>query len=128
MSKKKKYSKPLDISPNSGSWYVDNMVSDYSFSAGPISGGSGITYNTPSYGIFDIDMPIHPAYAKALRPSINIGDLVETYAGDIGIVVSVDEPKGFFLQIKEANNNYYTVMIEDVEKKYVGYSLKKIKK
>jgi ribosomal protein L21E len=73
-------------------------------------------------------MPIHPDYAKVLKPSINMGDLVETYNGKMGIVVGVDKPKGYFLQIKEANNNYYTVLINDIEKKYVGYSLKKIKK
>jgi len=125
---KKKYSTPLDITPNSGSWYIDKVDADYSLSAGSHLTSSGITYTTPSYGIFDIDMPIHPDYAKALKPSINMGDLVETYNGKVGIVVAVDKPKGFFLQIKEANNNYYTVLINDIEKKYVGYSLKKIKK
>ena len=125
---KKKYSTPLDIVPNSGSWYLDEVDADYSISAGPYLTGSGITYSTPSYGIFDIDMPIHPSYAKVLSPSINIGDLVEAYNGDVGIVVSVEKPKGFFLQIKEANNNYYTVLIGETEKKYVGYSLKKMKK
>ena len=104
------------------------MNADYSLSAGPLLSGSGITYSTPSYGVFDIDMPIHPAYAKALSPSIKIGDLVEAYNGNIGIVVSVEKPTGFFLQIKEANNNYYTVLVGETEKKYVGYSLKKIKK
>lgn len=121
---KKKYSAPLDIIPNSGSWYLDEVDADYSLAAG----ASSITYSTPSYGIFDINMPIHPEYAKVLSPSFNIGDLVETYNGEVGIIVSVEKPKGFFLQIKEANNNYYTVMIADVEKKYVGYSLKKVKK
>jgi hypothetical protein len=125
---KKKYSTPIDIIPNSGSWYVDQMDADYPLSVGPLGEGSGITYSTPSYGIFDIDMPIHPEYAKVLSPRINVGDLVESHNGDVGIVVSCEEPKGFFLQIKEANNNYYTVLINEVEKKYVGYSLKKIKK
>ena len=125
---KKKYSTPLDIIPNSGSWYVDQMDADYPLSAGPLTASSGITYSTPSYGIFDIDMPIHPEYAKVLSPSINVGDLVETHSGEVGIVVSVEKPKGFFLQIKEANNNYYTVLIGETEKKYVGYSLKKMKK
>ena len=121
---KKKYSVPLDITPNTGSWCLDEMEAEYSLAAG----ASGITYSTPSYGIFDVDMPIHPEYAKVLSPSLNIGDLVETYNGEVGIIVSVEKPKGFFLQIKEANNNYYTVMIADIEKKYVGYSLKKVKK
>tara|TARA_R100000278_G_scaffold122722_3_gene109682 strand:- start:225 stop:608 length:384 start_codon:yes stop_codon:yes gene_type:complete len=125
---KKKYSTPLDIIPNSGSWYMDQMDADYPLSAGPLTTSSGITYSTPSYGIFDIDMPVHPEYAKVLSPSINVGDLVETHSGEVGIVVSVEKPKGFFLQIKEANNNYYTVLIGEAEKKYVGYSLKKIKK
>ena len=124
---KKKYSTPLDISPNSGSWYVDELDIEYNSTLGydqPVS----VSYDSPSYGIFDIDMPIHPSYAKVLCPSISVGDLVETHSGDVGIIVSVESPKGFFLQIKEANNNYYTVLIGDKEKKYVGYSLKKIKK
>lgn len=125
---KKKYSTPLDIIPNSGSWYTDQMDVEYPLSVGPLADSSSIVYSTPSYGIFDIDMPVHPEYAKALCPSIKVGDLVETYSGEMGIVVSVEKPKGFFLQIKEANNNYYTVLIGQVEKKYVGYSLKKMKK
>ena len=125
---KKKYSTPLGITPNTGSWYMDSVDADYSLSVGHPLSSSGVTYSTPSYGIFDIDMPIHPEYAKVLSPSISIGDLVETYNGEVGIVVSVEKPKGFFLQIKEANNNYYKVLIGEVEKKYVGYSLKKMKK
>ena len=121
---KKKYSVPLDITPNTGSWYLDEVEADYYLPAT----SSGITYSSPSYGIFDIEMPIHPEYAKVLSPSIIVGDLVETHSGEVGIVISAEKPKGFFLQIKEANNNYYTVMIGDKEKKYVGYSLKKIKK
>ena len=128
MSKKKEYAVPLDVQPNTGSWHIDELDTEYSNSLGTYGAGIGVTYDFPSHGIFDIDMPIHPEYAKVLKPSIEVGDLVETYNGDIGIVVSVDQPKGFFLQIKEANNNYYTVMIGDVEKKYVGYSLKKMKK
>ena len=127
MSKKKGYSVPLDITPNSGSWYVDKMGADYSLSVGKTSADKGITYE-PGIGVFDIEMPIHPDYISVLKPSIQVGDLVETYKGETGIVVSVETPKGFFLQIKEANNNYYVVLIGDVEKKYIGYSLKKIKK
>tara|TARA_R100000426_G_C4798394_1_gene101533 strand:+ start:119 stop:502 length:384 start_codon:yes stop_codon:yes gene_type:complete len=125
---KKKYPTNLDIPTNSGSWYLDQMDADYPLHDGPLPAGTGISYSTPSYGVFDIDMPIHPAYAKVLSPSIRVGDLVETHNGDVGIVVSVEEPKSFFLQIKEANNNYYTVLINEIEKKCVGYSLKKIKK
>ena len=116
---KKKYQIPEDLEVNVGSWDTNQIANDYSV---------GITTGAYGAGIFDIDIPIHPAYAKVLSPSINIGDLVESHSGDIGIVVSCEEPNGFFLQIKEANNNYYTVLVDEVEKKYVGYSLKKIKK
>lgn len=108
---KKKYSIPPDLDPNIGTW--------------PLSSSHGICYDS---GVFDIDMPIHPEYAKVLCPSIRVGDLVETYAGEVGIIVSVEEPEGFFLQIKEANNNYYTILIGDEEKKLIGYSLKKVEK
>lgn len=128
MSKKKVYSNPKGIVPNSGSWYTDQLDFDYPLSVGPLVDATGVTYSTPSYGVFDIDMPIHPEYARVLSPSINVGDLVETHSGEVGIVVSVEQPRGHFLHIKEANNNYYTVMIADAEKKYVGYSLKKMKK
>ena len=117
---KKKYQIPNDLEVNAGSWDTNQIANDYS-----VGMTTSSTYTT---GIFDIDMPIHPAYAKVLSPAINVGDLVESHSGDIGIVVSCEEPNGFFLQIKEANNNYYTVLVDEVEKKYVGYSLKKIKK
>ena len=77
---------------------------------------------------FDIDMPIHPSYVEVLQPKIEIGDLVETYRGDVGIVVAKRKPEGIFITIKNANNMYYTVLIGDSEKKYIGYSLKKIDK
>jgi len=125
---KKKYSAPLDVIPNSGSWYIDEMDADYPLSVGPLNVNSDVMHDPSSYGIFDLDMPIHPSYAKVLHPVIHIGDLVESYDGCIGIVVSVEKPRGAYLQIKEANNNYYTVLIGELEKKFIGYSLKKIKK
>lgn len=79
-------------------------------------------------GIFDINMPIHPTYKSALNPSLSIGDLVETYTGEIGIIIHKEEPKGIALRINDANNNTYTVLIGDEEKHFVGYSLKKMKK
>ena len=126
MTKKKSYSVPHGIPSNSGSWYIDEL--DYDYEYGTLTASAGITYNSPTYGVFDINMPIHPDYIDVLRPNINVGDLVETYNGEVGLVVSVRESRAHFLSIKEANNKQYEVLIGDKEKTYIGYSLKKIKK
>mgnify|MGYP003131151912 FL=1 len=115
MSKKKKkktYWIPddLEMNPYKSSWMI----------------GSG--YDIPEATTFDINMPIHPDYIKILQPQIGVGDLVESHNGKIGIVVEENNPGGVFLTIKEANNKYYTVLVGDKEEKYIGYSLKKIKK
>jgi preprotein translocase subunit YajC len=73
-------------------------------------------------------MPIHPDYVKVLQPSIEVGDLVETHDGQVGIIVDKRKPEGIFITIKNANNVYYTVLINDKEKKFIGYSLKKLNK
>jgi len=80
----------------------------------------------PPPSSFDIDMPIHPDYIQILQPEINIGDLVETHRGKVGIVVSEKKPEGVFITIKNANNKYYNVLIGEKEERYIGYSLKKI--
>ena len=89
---------------------------------------TGSEYDIPEAASFDINMPIHPDYIEALKPKIKIGDLVETHDGKMGIVVHEETPGGLFLRIKEANNKYYTVLVDDKEKKYIGYSLKRMKK
>lgn len=78
--------------------------------------------------IFDINMPIHPTYRRWLNPVLKIGDLVETYNGEMGLIVATQEPEGIALRIEEANNNSYTVLVGDREKTYIGYSLKKVNK
>lgn len=78
--------------------------------------------------IFDINMPIHPTYRQWLNPSLKVGDLVETYNGEMGLIIATEEPEGIALRIEEANNNSYTVLIGDREKVYIGYSLKKVNK
>jgi hypothetical protein len=78
--------------------------------------------------IFDINMPIHPTYKSVLNPELAVGDLVETYMGEIGLVVEKKEPENIALRINDANNNTYTVLIGDQEKVFIGYSLKKVKK
>jgi hypothetical protein len=119
MSKKKKtyYVPPdLQMNPLTSSWFSAPLyANDTEY---PMSQGAS----------WDINMPIHPEYISALQPKIKIGDLVETYQGDIGIVVGQRKPEGMFITIKNANNMYYTVLINEKEKKYIGYSLKKIKK
>ena len=122
MSKKKEkktYWVPpdLQINPVTSSWFSSPLY--------PSDDGE---FPSPVGTTFDIDMPIHPEYVKALQPQIEIGDLVETYRGDVGIVVSMRKPEGIFITIKNANNMYYTVLIGDSEKKYIGYSLKKLDK
>ena len=73
-------------------------------------------------------MPIHPDYIEVLQPEIKVGDLVETYNGKVGIVVAEKKPEGVFITIKNANNKYYTVLVNETEEKYIGYSLKKLDK
>ena len=80
-----------------------------------------------SVSSFDINMPIHPDYAKVLKPNLSVGDLVETFSGKVGIIIEVREAIGVFLRVKGANNNYYKVLIGDDEAEHIGYSLKKIK-
>tara|TARA_R100000388_G_scaffold90575_1_gene71993 strand:+ start:1427 stop:1765 length:339 start_codon:yes stop_codon:yes gene_type:complete len=78
-------------------------------------------------GIFDVNIPIHPDYIEYLKPSLGVGDLVETYAGEVGIVTMVDKPERYpALRIKGANNVSYVVLIDEEEKTFIGYSLKKI--
>lgn len=79
-------------------------------------------------GIFDINIPIHPTYKESLNPVLNVGDLVETYNGEIGLIIESNEPEGIALRINDANNNSYSVLIGDQEKVYIGYSLRRIKK
>ncbi len=79
-------------------------------------------------GIFDINMPIHPTYKTVLNPVLEVGDLVETHQGEIGLITEMKEPEGIALRINDANNNSYKVLIEDREEIFIGYSLKKIKK
>ena len=119
MSKKKTYPIPPDLkmNPLTSSWFSAPLYPN------PASGGV-----EPVGETFDINMPIHPDYIEVLQPNIRIGDLVETYQGDVGIVVAQKKPQGIFITIKNANNMYYTVLIGDKEKKYIGYSLKKIDK
>jgi len=116
---KKTYYVPpdLQINPVTSSWF-----------SGPLYPNDDAEFPAPYGNTFDIDMPIHPDYIEVLKPQIEIGDLVETYRGDIGIVVEKKKPEGIFITIKNANNMYYKVMIGDEEKKYIGYSLKKIDK
>lgn len=120
---KKQYSVPLNITPNSGSWNSDALGADYKLAT-----KKNITYEPPGYGVFDIDMPIHPDYVDVLNPAIAIGDLVETHDGLVGIVVGRERTHGFYLQVKNANNYHYTVLIDEKEKKFIGYSLKKLDK
>ena len=120
MSKKKKtyYVPPdLQINPVTSSWF-----------SAPLYANEETDCPMPAGVTWDIDMPIHPAYVEVLQPNIQVGDLVETYKGDIGIVVAEKKPEGIFITIKNANNMYYTVLIGEKEQKYIGYSLKKIKK
>ena len=79
-------------------------------------------------GIFDINMPIHPTYKKWLNPILEVGDLVESYNGDIGIIVEIREPEGISLRINDANNNSYTVLVGDKEEVFIGYSLRRVEK
>jgi hypothetical protein len=83
-------------------------------------------WGTP--GIFDINIPIHPTYKQWLNPVLKIGDLVETYNGEMGIIIEMKEPEGIALRINDANNNSYKVLIGDQEKVYIGYSLKRVEK
>jgi hypothetical protein len=79
--------------------------------------------------IFDINIPIHPEYIKHLTPAFEIGDLVETFAGEIGIIMGIEDPERFpALRIKGANNISYIVLINEKEKALIGYSLKKLDK
>ena len=116
---KKTYFVPpdLQINPVTSSWF-----------SGPLYPNDDAEFPAPYGSSFDIDMPIHPDYINALKPKIEVGDLVETHRGKIGIVVSRRKPEGIFITIKNANNMYYTVLINDKEEKYIGYSLKKIDK
>lgn len=107
----------LQINPVTSSWF-----------SSPLYPNDDAEFPIPVGSTFDIDMPIHPDYVKALQPQIEIGDLVETYRGEYGIVIEKSRPQGIFITIKNANNMYYKVMIGDEEKKYIGYSLKKIDK
>ena len=118
MSKKKEkktyYVPPdLQINPITSSWF-----------SGPLYSHDDAEF--PMGSSFDIDMPIHPDYIEALKPQIKVGDLVETHNGKVGLVVSERKPEGIFITIKNANNKYYTVLIDEKEEKYIGYSLKKI--
>ena len=100
----------MDVNPYKSNWMV------------------GSDYEIPEATTFDINMPIHPDYIKAIQPQIVVGDLVESHDGKVGIVVGENNPGGVFITIKGANNKYYTVLVGDKEKTYIGYSLKKIKK
>ena len=102
------------LNPVTSSWFAGPLMPNKSFE--------------PLGNVFDIDMPIHPEYIQALQPKISVGDLVETHNGKVGIVVSEQKPEGIFITIKNANNMYYKVLINDKEEKYIGYSLKKIDK
>ena len=111
----------------SGSVSLSETVTEYDFDWMPTE-PTPIEGDWFQPGIFDISMPIHPTYKKWLNPSLKVGDLVETYNSEIGVIVQVSEPEGIALRISEANNNTYAVLIGDKEKTYVGYSLIKIKK
>lgn len=121
MSKKKEkktYWVPSDMqmNPITSSWF-----------SGPLY-PSEDELGFPAGSTFDIDMPIHPDYIEVLQPEIKVGDLVETYNGKVGIVVAEKKPEGVFITIKNANNKYYTVLVNETEEKYIGYSLKKLDK
>ena len=80
-------------------------------------------------GIFDVNIPIHPDYIGYLNPTFDVGDLVETHASEVGIVIAVKKPETYpALRIKGANNISYTVLIDEKEKIFIGYSLKKLDK
>jgi len=78
--------------------------------------------------VFDINIPIHPSYKQYLSPNLRAGDLVETFEGEIGIIIEQREPEGIALRIRGVNNNTYKVLVGDKEKDFIGYSLKKIEK
>lgn len=71
--------------------------------------------------------PIHPDILEQMKTDFNIGDLVETNDKSIGIVKGInnnlDEGP---IYISGANNTQYIVVVDNVEKVFVGYSLKKI--
>jgi hypothetical protein len=72
-------------------------------------------------------IPIHPHYAEMMNPNLIIGDLVETCMGQIGLVKGSETyPREGSIYIQGANNQYYKILINGIEKIYVGYSLKKI--
>ena len=72
-------------------------------------------------------VPVHPHYAKMMNIQFKIGDLVETCAGQVGLIRAFDgSPREGSMTVHGANNRYYKVMIGEEEKIYVGYSLKKI--
>ena len=73
--------------------------------------------------------PVHPDYTIKMNPSLKKGDLVETYDSKVGLVLGTEESDlNIHIYINGANNRYYNVLINGVEKAYVGYSLKKNKK
>ena len=115
-TKKTYYIPPdLDINPITSSWFSAPL---HATAGGEISMGE----------TFDINMPIHPDYMEILQPEIALGDLVETHDGKLGLVTSMRKAQGVYIMIQNANNLYYTVLIDEREKEYIGYSLKVIDK
>ena len=71
--------------------------------------------------------PIHPDILDQMNTHFTIGDLVETNHKSIGIVKGINEKiEEGPIYISGANNTQYIVIVDNVEKIFVGYSLKKI--
>ena len=64
---------------------------------------------------------IHPDHASLLDLHFEIGDLVEIYNGDIGIIVKLPN-------LNTIESSFYKVQTKGVMKNYPSLSLKKIKK
>ena len=69
----------------------------------------------------------HPDHIDVLDVDFEIGQLVETYKKEIGIVIGVVEAKDPLSENESLPSNIYKVQIGSKVKEMLGISLKKIK-
>ena len=102
MSKKKYYT------------YISNLSSSYN----DINVGGPYIQN---------DLRIHPHHASVLDLDFEVGQLVETYNGDLGVII---ECLSGYPDIKSENSctAMYKVQVGSIAEYWMSMSLKKIKK
>ena len=73
-----------------------------------------------------VSIDIHPDYINVLGLDFKVGDLVETYKKEVGIIIGISENKNHILY--HLGCKIYKVQLSNDRKDYGSLSIKKVKK